>query len=127
MVFLPIDSVSHGFRPSNLNFDIDMNFNSQLAWDDNLMLDDTSIIPFPNSNTNFDDPTPDSAFATLLLGESLQPVASQEPYNFIEPVEDERQGTVCSEQTPHITAQLTLAPPSATPQPAISKRRYVLF
>jgi len=127
MVFLPIDSVSHCFRPSNLNFDIDMSFNSEFAWDDNLMLDDTPIIPFPNSNTNFDDSTPDSAFVTLLLGESLQPVASQEPYNFIEPVEDEGQDTVSSERTPHITAQLTLAPPSATPQPAISKRRYVLF
>jgi len=127
MVFLPIDSVSHCFRHSNLNFDIDMSFNSELAWDDNLVLDDTSIIPFPNSNTNFDDPTPDSAFATLLLGESLQPVASQEPYNFIEPVEDEGQDTVSSERNPHITAQLTLVPPSATPQPAISKRRYVLF
>ena len=107
-----------------------MSFNSELAWDDNLMLDDTPIIPFPNSNTNFDDSTPDSAFVTLLLGESLEPVASQEPYNFIEPVEDEGQDTVSSKTASldqNITAQLALAPPSVTPQPAISKRRYVLF
>jgi len=122
---LPCDSsgVSDCLRQSEFNCDIDVTFDPEFgSLDDLIPVDTEPLPPLPDDKTLFDASTLPNAFATLVLGTAL-PLASTEPYNLIEPVEDEVQDTVNEQPGP--TNQNITFPPTVEPLTvsAISKAR----
>jgi len=131
--FLVIFEVSHCFRPTTLDRDIDTTVDSEVRWVDNLIPSDAELMfPLPNGDTSFAGSTLPNAFAVFLLTASPQQLTSQssyEHYSFIEPIENGVEDVVISGQTPlnpNATSLLVLGAVIVAPPPAKSKRRYLL-
>ena len=127
MVF-PAAAASHRYRQYEIGADDNTTFNSESHWFDDLIPTNPAAGSYllPTDNINLENGVLSDALPVFLLDIAQEPTASQEPYNFIEPLEDDDFNAVPAFFPNH---QDTPVPPAlnAGIESAIVRQRWLLI